>query len=676
MQKSLLARSICCAAFTVHGAMLSAQNEQQDSIETVVVTGVVMSDASTITADPQRLRQPLPAHDGGEYLKALPGFSLVRKGGSGGDPMFRGMAASRLSIVNDDGMILGGCSSRMDPPTAYITPQNYDRLVIIKGPQTVRYLPANATVRFERDHEQASESGTHGSVGITSASFGKRELNLNVKSSFDKGYVRLLAGQGESDNYRDAKNNLINSHYDRQSYSTEVGYTGTTNTVIASYTQSMGEAAYADRSMDGTRFDRRQWQLRLISQLPLEVDNSLEMSLQRAEIDHVMDNYSLRIFVPSMMSSEPAAMNPTRETENGRIELTLTPAWNLTSRLGIDASQNDHQIRMSMKQYSMPFQSKPLLDDAAFEQFGLFSEIDYQWDDQWAWYNGIRSDRWELTDLRQTIAINMMQQLPNPTAFETRTESLTSGFSRLEYKTKEWQAYAGLGRAERFPDYWEALGKGRSSDTSISALYTNTEKTTQLDVGVMAKFATGQLSASAYYGAIDDFILVELYNPMKPERIRNIDATVWGMELGGEWRPIDNLALRSSLAIARGSNDTDGKTLPQLAPAELRLSGDYQFNDWTLGAMYRLVAGQQRFALNQGTIVGLDTSPTAGFGVLSLNASHQWTQWRFNVGIDNVMNKHYQEFLSRGASSIAGFSVAGRIPEPGRVFWANASYTF
>ena len=54
------------------------------------------------------------------YSKNIPGFSVIRKGGTDGDPVFRGMAASRLSILLDGETILGGCGNCMDPPTAYV----------------------------------------------------------------------------------------------------------------------------------------------------------------------------------------------------------------------------------------------------------------------------------------------------------------------------------------------------------------------------------------------------------------------------------------------------------------------------------------------------------------------------------------------------------------------------
>ena len=42
--------------------------------EDVLVTAVPMTEPSVIETDPRITRQPLPAHDGADYLKTIPGF--------------------------------------------------------------------------------------------------------------------------------------------------------------------------------------------------------------------------------------------------------------------------------------------------------------------------------------------------------------------------------------------------------------------------------------------------------------------------------------------------------------------------------------------------------------------------------------------------------------------------
>ena len=99
-----------------------------------VITAVAPSSPLTVVTNPKDPRQPVPASDGADYLKTIPGFSAIRAGGTNGDPVLRGMFGSRLNILTNGGMMLGACPNRMDAPTSYISPETYDRLTVIKGP--------------------------------------------------------------------------------------------------------------------------------------------------------------------------------------------------------------------------------------------------------------------------------------------------------------------------------------------------------------------------------------------------------------------------------------------------------------------------------------------------------------------------------------------------------------
>ena len=133
--------------------MMSQAYANHTVLDDVVVTAAPMSQPLVVEVDPKIPRQPLPAHDGADYLKTIPGFAVMRKGGTDGEAIFRGMAGSRLNILVDDQNIVGGCSFRMDAPTAYIFPEAYDKLTVIKGPQTVEYanMGTAATVKFDRE---------------------------------------------------------------------------------------------------------------------------------------------------------------------------------------------------------------------------------------------------------------------------------------------------------------------------------------------------------------------------------------------------------------------------------------------------------------------------------------------------------------------------------------------
>ena len=62
-----------------------------------------------------------------------------------------------------------------------------------------------------------------------------------------------------------------------------------------------------------------------------------------------------------------------------------------------------------------------------------------------------------------------------------------------------------------------------------------------------------------------------------------------------------------------------------------------------------VVAKQNRFAKGQSNIIGTDLGASSGFGVLPLNAGWRFAKnATFQAGVDNVFNKTYAEFVSKG----------------------------
>ncbi|MDR2636848.1 MAG: TonB-dependent receptor plug domain-containing protein, partial [Zoogloeaceae bacterium] len=201
-------------------------------LEPLVVTAPVMIKPLEVRFDPKAPQQPLPANDGASFLKTIPGMSVIRKGGTDGDPVFRGMAASRLNILFDGEQILGGCGGRMDPPTAYIFPDAFDRVILTKGPQSVRHgSGASAgTVRFERNPVYFAEPGWQASGAVTGASFGRHDVFLDAKAGSPLGYVQGIVTHARSGDYEDGDGKTVHSRYERHSATAILGWTPDRNT--------------------------------------------------------------------------------------------------------------------------------------------------------------------------------------------------------------------------------------------------------------------------------------------------------------------------------------------------------------------------------------------------------------------------------------------------------------
>ncbi len=160
--------ALCGLALSPSALLAEEHSQHQDhavELAPSVVTGVAQSSPLTIVTNPKEPRQPVPASDGADYLKTIPGFAVIRNGGSNGDPVLRGMFGSRLNILTNGGMMLGACPNRMDAPTSYISPETYDKLTVIKGPQTVLWGRARRPGRSSSSvSRSASANSARGST--------------------------------------------------------------------------------------------------------------------------------------------------------------------------------------------------------------------------------------------------------------------------------------------------------------------------------------------------------------------------------------------------------------------------------------------------------------------------------------------------------------------------------
>lgn len=651
----------------------------------VIVTAPRMLIPLEVVTDPKAPRQPVPAHDGADYLKSIPGFSVIRKGGSDSDPVFRGMAGSRISILTDGENLLGGCGMRMDPPTAYIFPSSYDSIRLLKGPQAVLWGPTGsaATVLFERDIYDHDSDGSHLEGSALAAAWGRHDLAVDALAGNTIGYLRLQGSDARSGDYRDGDGEEVHSHYHRWNGSVALGLTPMEHTLLElSAAASDGEAAYADRMMDGSKFQRENVGLKLRKEQIGTLLSAVEAQFYYNYIDHVMDNYSQRRFTPSMMMPNPSASNPDRKTSGGRLQLTLTPVRQLEWKVGVDAQQNDHSVRSSMNQMLNPYQALRRTDDASFEQRGLFTELSYQQSAARKWVAGLRTDEWQAEDHRLTVRQGMMN-LPNASAGAERDETLTSGFARVEQqfgRSGNTTAYAGIGRAERFPDYWELIGNDKQSVASNSAFFAAPEQTTQIDVGIIHQRDGYSASLSLFANRIDDYLLIDTRvagKPMNTAVTRNIDVESWGGEADFSRNFAHNWTAEGTLAYTRGHNRSDDRPLAQIAPLELRLGLRYGRDAWSLGGLMRAVDDQRRVDPGRGNIAGQDIGATSGFTTFALNGAYRFSEkLQLTAGVDNLFNRTYAEHLSRSGAMVAGFVQSDRINEPGRLWWAKIDAKF
>lgn len=639
-------------------AMLPVWAASPDAaLSDIVVSATIGQQANTATLNPKAAIQPAPAQDGADLLKTVPNMSVIRKGGTSGDPLFRGLGGSRLNITADDQYIFGGCGGRMDPPTAYIFPAAYDEVIITKGPQTVTQgagLVAGS-VRFVRQDPHFDETTVKANGALTVGSPSRVDAYLDGTVGNQWGWLRANVTHSQADDYKDGDGQRVHSEFDRTSQMLQAALTpGENTTVAATYERSRGEAAYGDRMMDGSKFDRDAWNLKWTQRNLTDWLDETVLQYGESKVDHVMDNYSLRTKPAGQMYM---ANNPDRRTDTAHAHAKMS--WDSISlQTGFDWMQDRHRFRGGRGM------SAALADQYAnnkrdprqsFRQWGLYAEGAWQRSENQKWVAGLRHDK-----------VNAIYEtMPASNALRDQDYNLNAGFVRWEQQINGIKYYAGLGLAERSPDFWE-----RNRSQTLKK-----ERTQQLDAGMMWQNNQWQTALSVFGGRINDFILVDNNST---SGARNIDARRYGFEAEANWQFAPQWKLGSSLAYTYGKNTTDGVALAQTPPLEWKTHLNWENERFSAGALWRVAAAQNRYAKGQGNIAGQDSGPTGGFGVLSLNGS-----WKINkhfslqAGVDNVLNKTYAESVNKSSYDVAaGMMQTSRINEPGRQAWLRLQGTF
>jgi iron complex outermembrane receptor protein len=675
----VLAASPLAAQMARGAALPSAEDEE---LSAVVITAVVPHSPLTFVTDPKLPRQPVPASDGADYLKTIAGFSAVRNGGTNGDPVLRGMFGSRLNILANDGSMPGACPARMDNPLSYVSPETYDRLVVIKGPQTVLWGPGASagTIRFERNAaaDRFRQPGVRASANALAGSFKRNDQVLDLAAGAAGGYARVRANRSEADDYQDGDGHVVPSRWHKWNADLALGWTPAEGTLLELSTgNGDGEARYAGRGMDGSQFERSSYNLRFEKTGMAGALREVTANAYYNLADHVMDNYTLRDPNPIGAMPMPMASNVDRRTIGGRVAVRWV-LGNLGVDAGVDRVQSRHRGRSAAGRGT--YAALPWQTDAKLANTGVFAEAAWHLTHASHVVFGGRIDRAEATDERTSTG--GMMPMPNPTAGETRKRTLASGFLRYEQQAGHtplsW--YAGIGHTARLPDYWELFSAQSGPAGSVNAFSAiDPERTTQLDIGLTYRTSKVDAWVSAYAGRIGDFLLFTYSSGGMmgmSTRVDQVEARIRGAEAGLELRPLRGLKAGTTLAYAWGENRDGGTALPQIPPLEARLTVGWESGRWSAAALLRLVHHQHRVAPEQGTVVGRDLGPTPGFGVASLNAAYKISSsLSLAAGIDNLFDRSYAEHLNLAGSADFGYPADPvRIREPGRTVWLKLSW--
>lgn len=627
-----------------------------------------------------------PARESAELLRDVIGVSGSRLGGHGTDVSVRGQSQTRLNILLDGAYVHGGCPNRMDPPTAYAPPGAYEEITVIRGVQTLEYGGGGAggTILFERRTEPFDgEERVRGELGAAyRANGGTTELDADLATGSVPGFVRFIGSRTDAGNYDDGDGNTVRSAYQEVSGTLIAGLTPDADSrfELSLEAQRTDDLLYAGAGMDSPKSDNDTVRLKF-EKANLQGDwRSLKVELYRSDVEHVMDNYTLRT-PPSatMLMRAPS----TSETSGGRLVFERDSGLGIW-KFGVDLQDNE-RVADRFNDFSGMRQSL-LWPGVSIEQKGIFAELTHALASRDRLIAGLRYDRVDASAADAAVAA--MGTSPNDlytqyygTVARPHDEDNIGGLLRYEHDLAgdHGTVYLGISRAMRTADATEryVASNGMPDARWVGNPNLDPERHHQAEVGLVWRGRGWQGDVSVYYNDVADYILRDRSHGVGGDNstiYRNIDATLIGGEASLNHR--FNAHWRGGLGLAYvwANNDTDDLPIAQTPPLEGVISLDYSASQWQFGGRVRAAARQTRADTDITVGSGLDAQETPAWAVLDLHGRYEVNDAvSVDFGVDNLFDRDYAQHLNR-ASAFDTTQV--QVNEPGRSAWLKLTARF
>ncbi|MGO2103062.1 MAG: TonB-dependent receptor [Psychroflexus halocasei] len=663
----------------------------------VLITGNRMQDPVLSTSTPNLAERVVQPKNIGDLFRDLNGFSLIKRGNYAVDPTFRASQYEQLNVQYDGGTkIVHACPSRMDPITTHVSPEEIQKIEVIKGPFSMRYGSTfGGVVNMVTKSPQHQKIGISGSVSAgyeTNGDAMTTSASLNyVKDKFD---ISGNWGYRYFGNYEDGEGITIPSQFRSIDYGLKLGYNLTEHQRLqASWKQSFGrDVLHAGLPMD-TEFDDSSiatldysW-----SQISDNI-NGLKAKIYYSYVDHLMSN----LWRPNRGSTEAAS--PVESfTSGGKIELDWQLADNIRVFSGLDAYQISREgdrtrvIKKDMMGNPLP-EPKVFVDqiwqDSYVNNYGFFNEAKWKLSESSLVTIGARYDY--VVAETEMPEDDFAAYYPDLDKREEHNLSWTASYKTQLLENLNLELAYGRGvrsatMAERFINHFTV---GSDPFEYIGNPNLDAEVNNQFEIGLSGSASLGrgflnrlEYNFSTYYSIFDNYIVgivdedldrkfMPQMEPKHPKVFQNLnDAYKTGFEASLNIDFLENYSLGMRTAYVYTKNKDLGESLPLTPPWNNRLNLSYAKGIFWADVFYNYVSKQSDIAPSFGE------TETPSWQTVDLKAGLRYKKYEFGVAALNVFDEAYRDHLSFSFKNQYGYN--GRsIFEPGRNFTFFLKYSF
>ena len=701
------------------------QANQNSSLEEITIQAFPLSNG--ISTDLSN--NPTPSADSAEVLKRMPGANANGNGPITGIAQYRGMFGDRISVKLDSAPTLTGGPNAMDTPLSYAPSGLLSDLVIYRGiapvSQAQESIGGHMVAKLNRgSFTQSQEPNTSGYAVFQQNNNGQQaNTDVQLVNANNQHKISLLGSYNEGDNFSAGDNKTVNgTQYQRERYDLAYGSKTSTNEfLIFAGRHNVANSGTPALAMDIINVNTDMAGFNLSSNLDSSLVNRLNIALSWADVDHGMDNYSLR--------AQPA-MGPRHNQANAE-----NLAWSVDAqlplatselKLGVDGNDQSHNSVVTNPE-AHEFKINNFVDSER-DSLGVFAELSGN-HDKWNYQVGYRHNRIELNSeevgammgMHHSTSMSMpmegpcagMQSCANELSdeFNQSERSINFNTNNLVVKLnraldKDTALSIDLGIKQRAPSYRETylwlpmsitggLADGRNY---IGNLALKPETSREINLGLNKNTDNFSIQPQIFYRSIDNYIQgVPSNNPIANQFSQdmsnmhhgmnhndqknaliysNTNAEIYGLDTNWNLSINNQWSADGVVSYVRGKRTDVKDNLYRIAPTNARISVNYRAAQAPLK-----VSVESIIYARQKHVASYANEPqraTAGYGIVNLSA--QWTMnnaLQVHSGITNLFDRYYANHLNsvnrNGGSDIAAGEV---IPGMGRTAYLSAYITF
>ena len=623
--------------------------------------------------------EELKASDLAEALsQSTPSLNMIRRSGIANDIVFRGQKRDNINVVVDGMKVCGACSNRMDPPTSHVMTQNIDSVQIVHGAFDVEdFGTLSGKIKIDTRKPQEEFAGE---VNLNVGSYDYKKATFSASGGVGDVKVLFSASKEEGGQYKDGNGENFSEQlahqvdgtalagmaylpnradmdaYERKSVMAKLFWNITDDQELKlSYTANRSEnILYPSTPMDANSDDSDLYNIEYSVKNLSNLSKKLEIQLYQTEVDHPMSNRNRKASIAKGVIKHALSTR----MQGAKIKNSLDIGEH-TVVVGLDRSLRNWDGAYFKNENPFPTAKLHSIHDVDTKNQALFVKDTFTLGSTTI-ESGLRFD---------DTHINHAGAEPS-----NDYRGLTGNIFATIKVNKDLKYYMGLGKSTRVPDARELYFMSKEGQ-QIGTPNLNETSNYEADIGLEKSFEQGTVKTKFFYSKLKDYIY---YNGTKTDgnNFTNIDATIYGAELSGNYLASDALVFDYGLAYTVGKKDelVQGQTdrdLVDVTPLKVTLAMNYEFD--TAVAKLELVARDNWDTIDSDN----GEQNIAGYTVVNFKWDKELTDSvKLTLGMDNIFDKTYTVSNSQKDLTLVGGDKSMLLNEPGRYLYMNAKYTF